>query len=39
VLLTSSLTVVLSIVAIQRADRRTTMMLLWATVGSGSRSW
>ena len=35
VLLTSSLTVVLSIVAIQRADRRTTMALLCATVGLG----
>jgi cytochrome c oxidase subunit 3 len=35
VLLTSSLTVVLSIVAIQRADRRTTMALLYATVGLG----
>ena len=35
VLLTSSLTVVLSIVAIQRADRRMTMGLLWATVGLG----
>jgi cytochrome c oxidase subunit III len=35
VLLTSSLTVVLSIVAIQRSDRRTTMALLYATVGLG----
>ena len=35
VLLTSSLTVVLSIVAIQRADGRTTMALLYATVGLG----
>jgi cytochrome c oxidase subunit III len=35
VLLTSSLTVVLSIVAIQRAEKRTTMALLYGTVGLG----
>ncbi len=35
VLLTSSLTVVLSIVAIQRAEKRATMALLYGTVGLG----
>jgi cytochrome c oxidase subunit 3 len=35
VLLTSSLTVVLSIVAVQRGDKRRTMAFLWTTLGLG----